>query len=255
MTIPAVDLRRRLLTNSAFGYPRGEVRRVEPIALACVHVTANPQSPPATAEQERNHANRANSNGPSAHVYVDRADPYGASVQAIEPVYAAWSNGALRSPRVAVPGVQAVVDLAASGLNPNEAYAIEIEICGRYPDYPITPEQIDVAALLIAREAVGRGMPVERRTVHLHSDLDTVNRPNCPVPAARREDFAAQVIERAEMYATVLGLLGQVDDLSARLEEVEAVATERGLKLDEWRLYADQVASHVGAALAIDRPT
>ena len=44
----------------------------------------------------RDNANRASSAGPSAHTYVDRV---GGGVHAIDTKYAAWNNGAIRSPR------------------------------------------------------------------------------------------------------------------------------------------------------------
>src|SRR5262245_5340015 len=131
------------LTNSAYGYPKGAERRVAPIALVCLHGTANPNDPPATAKQERDYANRAGSAGPSAHTYADRG---GGGVHAFDTKYAAWSNGVLRNPKLAVPGVQAVANF---GGNPNEAYVREVEMCARYAPYPVTDAQIrDVAALV-----------------------------------------------------------------------------------------------------------
>ncbi len=61
-----------LLTNKAYGYPtRGAPRRRKPTILACLHQTANAK---ATAMQERNHANRVGSSGPSATAYRPRRD-------------------------------------------------------------------------------------------------------------------------------------------------------------------------------------
>ena len=42
-----------------------------------------------------------------------------------------------------------------------------------------------------------RGCPVNRATVHGHSDLNGVNRASCPCPKARREAFLGDVIARA----------------------------------------------------------
>jgi hypothetical protein len=92
-----------LLTNKAYGYPtRGAGRRVKAPILACIHITgnrrtaANPDRHQA-ARDERNYANRAGSNGPSAHYYVARD---GWAIEAIDPAkYAAWSNGDVASHR------------------------------------------------------------------------------------------------------------------------------------------------------------
>lgn len=198
MSLPSFSFQTAWLTNRSYGYPQGAVRRVDPIALACLHITANPANPPASARQERDYANRAGSGGPSAHLYVN---PKGDGVWAIDPAkYAAWSNGDVRSPRVGVPGVEDVLAFRAKGFNANEAYAVAIEQVGRYPDYPITPEQIQTVALVIAQQSIRTGLPIERRTVHLHGDLNTETRRECPVPVATREHYAEDVIRRANEY-------------------------------------------------------
>lgn len=189
------------LTNSAYGYPTGKPRRVAPTRLACLHVTANQATPLPTAIQERNYANRSGSAGPSAHDYVDRD---GTRVRAVAPTFAAWSNGAVRAPKLLVPGVRDVLDLDArlvpgtsTTYNANEAYYREIEHCGRYPDLPITLAQIDSTARQIAEDSIATGIAVSRATVHLHSDLDTVQRPDCPVPAAQGEAWVQSVVALA----------------------------------------------------------
>jgi hypothetical protein len=198
VTLPLFSFQTAYLTNQAFGYPtRGAPRRVEPIALACLHITANPNNPPASARAERDYANRAGSGGPSAHLYVD---PKGGGVWAIDPEkYAAWTNGDVRSPRLAVPGVADVIAFRGT-YNANEAYAVAIEQVGRYPDYPITPEQVQSVALVIAQQSIRTGLPIERRTVHLHGDLNTETRRECPVPVSTREHYAEDVIRRANEY-------------------------------------------------------
>lgn len=190
-----------LLTNSAYGYPRGAKRRMEPFLLACLHITGN--SPPvATAIEERNFANRAGSEGPSAHDYLDRD---GGGVHAIDPTrYAAWSNGVLNRPNTAIPGIAAVVDAKAKGVNPNECYVREIECCGYPSGYPITSEQLDTAALLIAQDSIRTDIEISRATVHTHADLDSVNRANCAFPAAEREARMADLIGRAQAARVLL---------------------------------------------------
>ena len=229
------------LTNGAYGYPGGAKRRIPPRRLACIHITANPNTPPASALQERNYANRDGSGGPSAHTYVDRD---GDAVHAIDPkLYAAWSNGVLRSPKTTTPGIPDVVKLDSTTVpgttttyNANEDYYREIETCGKYSAYPITMQQRESIASLIARDSVDTGIPISRATVHLHSDIDTEQRPNCPVPAAQAETFASEIIARAndirralvETTMTWDELLALVDErYNAAIAERDAARAER----------------------------
>ena len=80
------------LTNGAFGFPRGERRRMKPYVLAVVHQTSNAT---ANAQNERDYANRPASPGPSATYYVDKD---GGVVAAVDSAYASWSSGAFTSP-------------------------------------------------------------------------------------------------------------------------------------------------------------
>jgi hypothetical protein len=216
------------LTNEAYGYPnRGDLRRTRPRALACLHITANPNTPPATAKQERDYANRAGSEGPSAHTYADRP---GGGVHAVPTRFAAWSNGVLRNPKTSVPGIADVVAFQQSGFNPNEFYVREIEMCGRYGAYPITEAQIADVAALVAADALLWDLPISRSTIHLHSDLDTVNRPNCPVPAAQAEAWVAAFIAKANeaFRVLVMGVLVGIDELLAELKkQIDALESER----------------------------
>ncbi len=190
-----------LLTNKAYGYPtRGARRRRKPTILACIHITGNRRSAGdpdrhQAAGDERNYANRAGSNGPSAHYYVARD---GWAIEAIDPAkYAAWSNGDVASPNIANAGVAKVLALRAKGFNANEAYWLEIECVGYGSIYPITKAQKQFCASRIAAMAKATGLPVNRTTVHGHSDLNSVNRASCPCPKASREAFLADVIARA----------------------------------------------------------
>ena len=109
-----------LLTNKAYGFPtRGARRRVKAPILACIHITgnrrtaANPDRHQAALD-ERNYANRAGSNGPSAHYYVARD---GWAIEAIDPAkYAAWSNGDVASPNTANAGDRQGARPAREGL-------------------------------------------------------------------------------------------------------------------------------------------
>jgi hypothetical protein len=251
------------LTNKAYGYPnRGDARRIAPIALACIHGTSNPNTPIATALQERNYANRVGSNGPSAHVYGDRD---GGEVIAIDAAkYAAWSNGALRSPKQHVAGVTEVMALQAAGYNPNETYYREYEYVSRYPELPLTADQRAHLAEQIARDSLTTGLPIGRATVHLHSDLDTVQKPNCPVPAKDAEAWVADIIRSAREWRLMLEL-----EESQRLVSVLTLANQTlAESRDGWQATADgalrqrdeavawgkRLQGFGGAILATDKP-
>ncbi|HYL40540.1 MAG TPA: N-acetylmuramoyl-L-alanine amidase, partial [Candidatus Binatus sp.] len=146
-----------LLTNKAYGFPtRGARRRAKAPILACIHITGDASTAARTdlhaaARAERDYANRAGSNGPSAHYYVARD---GWAVEAIDPAtYAAWSNGDVRSPNTANAGIAKVLALVAKGYNPNEAYWLEFECVGYGSTYPITVAQKQFCATRIAAMA------------------------------------------------------------------------------------------------------
>jgi len=229
------------LTNGAYGYPGGSPRRVSPIALICIHQTGN--SPPvATAREERDYANRAGSTGPSAHTYIDRA---GGGVHAYSTAYAGWSNGVLRSPKLTVPGIQAVVDFAVKW-NPNEAYVREVECCAYLTSYPITEVQEEDIAALIAQDSIDSRIPISRATVHLHSDLDSVNRPNDPVPAADAEAWVTAIIKLANTIKAALVESGMTwQELLAALDlEYQKVVAER----DQYKAVAEKAVADLQVA-------
>jgi hypothetical protein len=75
------------LTNGAYGFGPAKVRRVKPVALACVHITGNKNTASmvdlhGAAQGERNYADRAGSHGPSAHYYIARD---GWAIEAVDP--------------------------------------------------------------------------------------------------------------------------------------------------------------------------
>jgi hypothetical protein len=257
------------LTNGAYGYPsRGDERRMAPRRLVCVHATYNTSTPLATARQERDYANRPGSNGPSAHSYLNRD---GTWVHAIDPKYAAWSNGALRSPKIAVPGIPEVVALRAAGGNPNEDYYREIETCARYPDLPITAEQRQALAEQIARDSLTTGLAISRSTVHLHSDLDTEQRPHCPVPSKDAEAWVGDLIRAARESRLTMeneALQAELADALTRLDEARTDANDaRRLwniarnerdgylaQRDEAIAWGKRLQAHGAAILATDAP-
>jgi hypothetical protein len=190
----------QLLTNSAFGFPRGMARRVKPVALACIHITGNGRtaamaSAREAAQLERNYANRANSHGPSAHYYVARD---GWAIEAVDPArYAAWSNGDVNHPHLTNPGVARAVAFRSKGYNVNEAYWLEFECIGFGTAHPITTAQMEFVAERIAALAKASGLPINRETVHGHWEINGVDRQNCPCPPSQHESFLNLVIHRA----------------------------------------------------------
>jgi LysM repeat protein len=178
-----------LLTNKAYGYPtRGARRRRKPTILACLHQTANAK---ATVMQERNYANRADSHGPSATAYIDRD---GMVVRAIDPVKcAAWSQGDVAHPNTKLASIAAAV---ASGVNMNEWVHESIECSGAGTE-PYTDAQFEAVAHLVAAASKALGIPINRNTVVVHADINSVSRRSDPWPPATREQRVKRVIARA----------------------------------------------------------
>ena len=178
-----------LLTNKAYGYPtRGARRRRKPTILACLHQTANAR---ATAIQERTYANRARSMGLSATAYIDRD---GTIVRAIDPTkYAAWSQGDVACPNTKIPTIAAAV---ASGVNMNEWVHESIERSGAGSE-PYTDAQFESVAQLVAAASKALGIPINRSTVVVHADINSVSRRSDPWPPATREARVKRVITRA----------------------------------------------------------
>lgn len=191
---------RQLLTNQAYGFPRGKPRRIAPVALAMIHITGNRNTASnpdvrAAAQGERNYANRPGSNGPSAHLYVGRD---GWAIEAVDvDRYAAWSNGDVNAPNTANPGIRRVLAMRAKGYNANEAYWEEFEAVGFGSEWPINAAQKDTIARRIAARSIKSGLQINRETVHGHWEINGVDRRNCPVSYAKREAFLADVIARA----------------------------------------------------------
>jgi hypothetical protein len=191
-----------LLTNNAFGNygdrPRGAERRIKPSLLMCIHITDGDET---TANihthnvNERNYANRAGSDGPSAHDYIAQD---GSVVHAINAdKFAAWSNGDLMSPDT---GLQLVKTIVASGHNANELFYREVECCGnRSRGLPVNDAQLETVAQMIARDSITTGIPISRATVGTHADINSVTRSGCAFAPVSREAKLAGVIARARV--------------------------------------------------------
>lgn len=168
-------IRDNLLTNGAYGFPRAHVRSLVPRILAVVHITANM----ADAQHQRDYANRAGSDGPSAHYYIDRD---GDGIRAIEPErYAAWSNGDMNTPKLTNGGVRYLDALRRVGRNVNEGCYLEIECVGTAtPAGQWTDQQFATVARLIADAARVTGIGIAVDTVLPHAYINSVDRAHCP---------------------------------------------------------------------------
>lgn len=185
-----------LLTNTAWGYPtRAAKRRVTPIALAMIHITGNRNL--ATAQQEREYANRAGSLGPSASYYLDRD---GSGIRALSEDRVPWSAGSPNRPNTANPGIARLLARAAQGYAADESLWFCAECVGYGAD-GVTEAQLETVARLIADAAGRHGLAIDRTTVLTHADWDSVDRASCAFPAAVREERMASLIARAQRLA------------------------------------------------------
>lgn len=183
-----------LLTHPWYGYPtNGAARRHTPHVLAVVHQTATtPYDGQAMAL--RNARNTSTQPSNTATYYVD-AD--GDAVHAVDGTkYASWCAGVLASPDTSIASVATLVAHNKSGFNPNECAWEQIECVGTGSE-PWTDAQFATAAQIIAARAKLAGLPINRSTVLTHRDLNTVNRPSDPWPAATREARMARLIQMA----------------------------------------------------------
>ena len=184
--------------NDKYGFPDGKKRRVEPVALACIHITGNrntAKNPDFVAAARDEWIFAKGAAPPSAHYYVARD---GTALEAINPErFAAWSNGDVMNPNRDNRGVERVLEIAESH-NANEAYWLEFECVGFGSRHRINSKQKQTVAEIIADHAKRTGMPINRNTVHGHADINSVTRSSCPAAAGRREAFFADVITRAK---------------------------------------------------------
>lgn len=181
-------------------------RTVTPIALACIHITGNKSTANnpdlhAAALDEWAYANRAGAvadGGPSAHYYVARD---GWAIEAINPVRKwAWSNGDLKEPNRDNPGIVDVIQTAKDkGVNLNQMYWLEFENVGHGPSgKPITNKQKQLMAEVIAAHAKRTGLPINRKTVHGHWEINGIDRQTCP-NGGDHEAFLKDIIDRARL--------------------------------------------------------
>lgn len=242
------------LKNRAYGFPRGQERKVKPWVLMCVHISGNRNTAkmpvgtkPGTgtfAEVAYMARERSASDiGNSAHTYIARD---GSALACIPTRYAAWNNGILLRPNMKLDSVQRIVKRNDTdpAFNPNEAYVREVECTGYPGSFPLTKEQRETVAYLIARDSIRWDLPITRETVHMHRDLDSVNRASCPFTGDQEEQLS-RIIQRArqikadlkdpepepepepvpdaleEALAALKAAEGQVEALEERVAELE----------------------------------
>jgi hypothetical protein len=205
-----------LLNNGAYGFPRVTLRPRTPWVLMCLHITGNLNTasdtvgitPGTGTYDEVSYMARprgfdtANPDyGNSAHDYVARN---GEVLACIKTSYAAWNNGGINNPNSSLKSINRIVREVNNGMNANEAYVREIECTGYGSSYPLSAAQKETAAYLIAIDSIEWGISITRNTVHLHRDLDLVNKPNCPFSTLREEQLTS-VIDRANVIKGLLG--------------------------------------------------
>ncbi len=209
MTLPTF---RGVYKPSPLGNHSQRVVRDPPI-IAAVHMTGNKATASMTVGidsgegtyQEHQYAayNAQSKDGPSAHRYVARDGSY---IDMIRPPLVAWSNGDLLSPETRWPAIALMVAQRAKGINPNQLVHREYELTG-YPTAALRPTdaQLRSTALQIAKDAIALGKPIVLgETVILHRMVNTVNRPNCPFPAAEWRPMADKLIAYAKTYRAEL---------------------------------------------------
>lgn len=194
------------LNNRAYGFPRGQKRRIKPWVIACLHISGNKNTAgmptgigdgSGTRAEVGYVARAGNPGGNSAHSYVARD---GSLIDLIPwKQYAAWNNGDLKRPNTKLASVRKIIKEQARGHNPNEAFWWEVEGTGYPgPKFSLTPDQRETFAWRIAVVSIETKLPISRETVLMHADLNGVDRLNCPFSAASREKQLAAVIDRAK---------------------------------------------------------
>lgn len=215
-----------LLDNGAYGFPQGSrKRRIRPWVLQCAHISGNSRTarmPVGLASgtgtraevsymaRERHFESAHPDFGNSAHDYCARD---GSRLSCIPTSIAAWNNGLRMDargrptsrPNTRLKSVQRIIaKVKAGGFNANEAYVREVEYTGSPGKWKLTPEQRETFAYLVASDSIEWRIPISRETVHLHADIDGVDRLNCPFSAASREEQLEAVLRRAKVIRKLL---------------------------------------------------
>ena len=107
--------------------------------------------------------------------------------------YAAWSQGDVAHPNTKISTIAAAV---TSGVNMNEWVHESIECSGAGPE-PFTDAQFESVARLVVAAHKATGLPINRSTVVVHADINSVSRRSDPWLPATREARVKRVVARA----------------------------------------------------------
>ncbi len=207
-----------------YGYPyRGSPRRKRPSVLAVVHITGNSSLPSALGEATYS---ARDGSGASFTFAINRN---GTVVQCLHPeTQTPWTNGDLTNP--ISPVTQAMV---GSMYNANEYCFLTVENVGYNPGSPITGEQVEALAKLIAWASKIAGLPVNRSTVLGHREFNSASRWNCPTPGDL-EVFLGTIISKANEL-----LAPQTQEINMRMRE----------KYEEWTVVIGAVFYPLGPGI------
>ena len=153
-------------------------------------------------------------------------------MRAIDPVrYAAWSQGDVAHPNTKIPTIAAAV---ASGVNMNEWVHESIECSGAGPE-PFTDAQFESVARLVVAAHKATGLPINRSTVVVHADINSVSRRSDPWPPATREARVKGVIARANaiLRPPIVTVTVKAGDTLSEIAESHAVTPAALLAFSE----------------------
>ena len=122
----------------------------------------------------------------------------------------------------------------ASGVNMNEWVHESIECSGAGPE-PFTDAQFESVAQLVAAASRALGIPINRSTVVVHADINSVSRRSDPWPPATREARVKRVIARANAI-----LRPPIVTVTVRSgDTLSAIASAHGLTLAALLAFAE----------------
>jgi hypothetical protein len=174
----------RYFQSPNYGYPTVRApRRIKPTILAVIHIADSMTS----AESQTRWSFSTNSKS-----WTFMLDRNGEAVQSLDPVtQTAWTNGLVQSPDTSNPLIAAA---AGSSYNFNEFCFLTIENVGMPHSDPITPAQEATIRRILAWGSKLSGIPISRKTVIGHYQVDGVSRRNCPVLPAQRDGLFARLV-------------------------------------------------------------
>lgn len=169
-------------------------RRVTPYILAAIHITDNPGL--MSAMNEAIYSNRVGTG--ASFTFVNNRN--GTTVQCLQPEsQIPFTNGAWTNPNY---GLWTVNHSLKYGIGANDSTFMTIENVGRESiGAPLTNEQVEACARLIAHGSRITGIAVNRATVMGHRDYDSYSRYNCPT-SYDLNYLLSRIINRANQMLT-----------------------------------------------------